>query len=274
MADHPFKNVGQGQIGEHPVRGTTRETDGGGIGRPGQVPMGQDGRLGRAGGARGIDQAGHVVELDRLPATRQQAGSVSPELIATTQGAFPGDHPALDLGSIALDQDDALQILELLTHPGHLVEELAILDDQDFRLRVLEQVPDLVGRQGLVNGYGDRADVHDREISNLPLGPVARPESHTVLGLQPLGQQGIRQAAHRPGVLIPADRHPLPPHFEEERGGVGTVLSGLLEERRDGHFQAGDRRQPRIVTPQGRWHAATIGKFCRAISSRRPDTYP
>ena len=188
MADHSLEDVREGKVGNHPIVGIAPETFKGGDRGPGEVAMGQHGGLGNAGRPRGVDQAGRVVRLQRLPATRQQARSPAPELVSLAHCLRPADDPAVPIGHVTLDQDDALQAGQLAPHREHLVEQFPVLHDQHLGFGVGQQVLDLLGRIGLIDGNGDQAGVEDGDVADLPLRPVDRPDGNPVLRVQPFGQ--------------------------------------------------------------------------------------
>ena len=94
--------------------------------------MGQDGRLGNTGGARGIDQAGGVIGLERLPAADEQPRSPAAKIVAPSQRLLPTNDPVVQLRRAALDQDGALEQRQVGSHGHDLLEELAIVDYEDL----------------------------------------------------------------------------------------------------------------------------------------------
>ena len=274
VADDAFQDVGERQVGQRPVGRVTRKAAQRRVRGPGQVPVTQDRRLGRAGGAGGVDQAGHILRLHRLPAAGQQARTAAAELVASPERVFPADHPAFDLGGLTVDQDDPFEVRQLRPHRGDLVEERALFDDQHLRLGMREQVLHLFGCQCRIDGDRDRAGMHDAEVRDLPLRTVGRPQRDPILRLQAFAQQRVGEPRDRTRVLRPADPDPALAGLEKEGGCVGSSSRRLLEERRNRFRQRGRGIQGWLVQPHSRFHAATIREFRYAIRIRPAVTYP
>ena len=99
--------------------------------------------------------------------------------------------------------------------------------------------------------------MQDRQVADLPLRPVGRPDCHSVLRLQTFSNQRIAEPANCTGILPPVDRDPAGARPEEERGGVRPLRRGALEERGDRFRQAGWLGD-RLGCANRRAHAATI----------------
>ena len=120
-----------------------------------------------------------------------------------------------------------------------------------------QQVFDLVGRQCLVDGHRDQSGVQDRQVGDLPLRPVGRPERHPIPRLEAFRDHGIAEPVHRPGVLLPVDRHPARARLEVQRGRIRALARRVLEER-GYRFGQGGRLDDRLGRANCRVHAATI----------------
>ena len=95
--------------------------------------MGQDRGLGQARGAGRIDETGGVLRPHRLPAAGKQPRAAASELVTAPQRLFPGEDPTFAFRRVALDQDHPLQAGQVRAQGDHLVEQLAVLDDQHLR---------------------------------------------------------------------------------------------------------------------------------------------
>ena len=156
--------------------------------------------LGRAGGARRVDEGEAVVGLDLGPALLELAGVRAEPLLAfDAQLAERHEHAfvaglgdvgerqlgaALRVGLLQLaglievdDLDDAFELVAL----GHQLGQLRrILDEHDLGARVVDDVLALVRQVRLVDRDGDAAGHENADVAVEPLGPRVREDARAL----------------------------------------------------------------------------------------------
>ncbi len=109
------------------------------------VAVGQRHALGHPGGARGVDQAAHVIEADLRGALQHALGRGLQRGSALGLGADEGDHlgagQGLGVHLGVVDQHQGLhRAVELVPDPQHGAQQGRVLDDQHLGVGVAQHV--------------------------------------------------------------------------------------------------------------------------------------
>ena len=208
-----------GAVGAEP-RLDREQPERGGLGVA-DVPVGEHGGLGGAGGARGVDQRGQVVGAHLAPGLLEQAGRGLRLGPAEVEQARPADHardrlpavlgagPVPDPGvGLGVDDDDLAELRQLAPDRLELVQVLP-LHDRQRRLAVARDVRALIGRDRGVDEHRDAPGVHHRVVADRRLGPVARPDDREIPGPQADRGQAEGGVAHLVIHLPVGQRSPL-----------------------------------------------------------------
>ena len=166
---------------------------------PGAVP--QPHALGAAGGARGVDQGGELVRLDRLGRLRDHVGVLGEVGVAELREVVEPDHPVAVGG--AVEGDDLEQVRQLGLALGELGDLLVVLGEDDPALGVAEDVRRVLGVRGRVDRGRRRAGAHDGEVGEDPLvagaggdaDPLLRSRCRARAARRPAGRPGRRPAS-------------------------------------------------------------------------------
>ncbi len=161
--------------------------------------------LGCRRGTRRVHDGAQVGLLDRVDALV--------ELLVTHRGPV-----RLDLLQAAgLDAQDGLQRRAFLDRALCLVAHVGGPDDQQPRVRIVDDVADLLGGVGVVDGGEHAAAGHDRSVRDIPRVGGTAHERHAVALLQPVVQQALGDAADVGERLVRCAGDPL----------AGVVLVGV-----------------------------------------------
>jgi hypothetical protein len=123
----------------------------------------------------------------------------------------------------AVEGDHRGQVGQLVAVRLHLGDLLVVLGEDDPRARVAEDVGDVVGRRGGVDGGGGGAGAQDAEVGEDPLDPGAGGDRDPVLGLDAERQQAGGDLPHpladlAPGQRLPAVADRIPERLPVRRG--------------------------------------------------------
>jgi hypothetical protein len=167
--EHLLGDVRQREVAEGAVLGGELVDLADGLDGPHAVAVAEHDGLRRAGGPGGVDVAGAVVALDLAGAVVDGVGRGG---VAAGQEVVPReDHRvALDVG--AAHQHDVLEARQVVALLHDLGVLLAVLDEDDGGLGVVDDVLRLARRAGGVDAGRDGADGHGAEGEDHPLEPV------------------------------------------------------------------------------------------------------
>jgi hypothetical protein len=182
------------------------------------VAVGDLHALGRAGRAGGVDQREDVVGLDGAPRRLEV------EVVLAALGELVERQPAL--GRVAVDDDHVLERVVALGHGQQPVEE-GLLGDHDRVAGVADEVLDLLGRVGVVDREGGRAEVHGGRVGHVKLGPVCQHQREGVAAAYPERGEPARDVLHALAVLRPGAAELVV--AGAQRHVVGARLDGVLK---------------------------------------------
>ena len=202
------------------------------------VPVRDHAALGRPRGARCVDEGADVLGGDRAPALLPLGG------VASLAAAGDLLHRGRVLAA-ACHPDHLLELGQALADGADLLELLVVLDDDDARVRVLEDVLALFRRVGLVDRDHGRPGGERREIEVGPFGPCVGEDRDLVALLDPHLDQPEGERAHGVPDLVEAARGPgTGLVLVHDGGAVAVLLGGPRQEVGDGH-RPGARRSCR-----------------------------
>jgi hypothetical protein len=186
-----------------------------------QVVVGELHALRRPGGAGRVDQAQHVLGLDRAP------GGLEVEALVAARLDFRQRNRALRR---PIDRHHVLQRRHVLLGGEHALEE-GPLGDEHPVARVAQQVLDLIRRGGVVDREAGGSEVHRRQVHEVELRPVGQHQAEGVPALYPQARQPGGDVPDALGVLAPGDRHGVALRAESDLVGAlgGRDLKGLAE---------------------------------------------
>ncbi|MBG9887321.1 hypothetical protein ABE10_12510 [Bacillus toyonensis] len=104
------------------------------------------------------------------------------------------------------------------------------LDDGRDGAGVLQDPLDLRGRAGLVDRHHDRAGVEEREVHQCPLVRGAGEEAHLLAGLDPRGDEPLRERDHGSLEVGRGDVAPPGAVRNREEGEARCLLDALDQE--------------------------------------------
>ncbi len=224
QAEDLLRHVAQRQVAEHLVVGTEPEHRRHDLGARHRVPRREEGALGRARGARGVDHHRRLVGVQGRQPLRPPAGrrvlaqqllpAHEPRVVVVPQAPGVVDHDALQAGHLRVVLHD-------------LVDLLLVLGEEQGGAAVREQPRDLVGRVGLVDAHAAGATGLDGQVRDQPLRPVVAEDA----GVVPGPQAPLPQRPGGPGDPVPVGR---PVHLEPQpavlvpQGGPVRLLGGEL----------------------------------------------
>ena len=155
--------------------------------------MGKLDALGRAGGPRGVDEGREIVWPDRPPRRIEIEICFGSQRFEVFEG-----QAAIDVG---IDDDHVSEV-----GPGRLNSgQKVFFGEYDLVLGIAEQVPDLVGRRGVVDRERDRAEMHDGGVRQVELWTVAQHETDRVAAFDTKRRQPGGDLPHPIGVLPPSE---------------------------------------------------------------------
>ena len=167
-------------------------------------PVAEHHPLGRAAGARGVDQARGVGAL--------HLGGAFVAFVHLAPSQLHHLVPAMKAGADRLADGRGFD----RNHPRHLrrprhrrqqpLRQRRRRHDRRPRAAVLDHVEMIVGRVGGVGRHRDAARTHDADIGDQPFGTVLRYQDHPVAGLEAKGAQTLGERAGPFGGLGPAQR--------------------------------------------------------------------
>jgi hypothetical protein len=188
--------------------------------------------LGRAGGPRGVDQAQHVLGLDRAP------GRLKVELRPPQRlELLDRERPRCPVG--AVDDDHVLELLGPLARLQHRRQEGPLSDDHAVA-GVGDHVLDLLGRGGVVDGEAGGAEVHRGGVGELEGRPVDEHEADRVASPDAERSEPGGSPAHPLGVL--GEARLVVGVLEPQRRRLAPLGGGELECL--AHRRGGQRSRP------------------------------
>ena len=128
--------------------------------------------FGGAGGARGVDQGGEVIGLDRRLAL---GTSRVVDAVAEGHEVVPGQDATAGLlwrRIAAGHHHHVLEGRQIATYLSDFASLLRVLDHQHPHLRVTRDVAHLVRGAGLVDAYRHRPGSHGTEVGQRPFGTI------------------------------------------------------------------------------------------------------
>lgn len=135
-------------------------------------------------------------------------------------------------GGGVVEEHHALELLRRRSLLEDLGELLAVFDDCDSRLAVIDDVRDLAGRAGRVHGNCDRSRAQDAEIREVPVRAIRRQERDSISRRDADVDQPGRNLTN--GVSVLGPRHLLPDAVDRlAQRGVCCEPYDLLTEQLD-----------------------------------------
>jgi hypothetical protein len=179
-----LEDVAQGQKREDLIVEFDGVVPGDGPRHPGHVAVGQHGPLGRARGARGVNQYGQVVGLHEFHAPGKGARVLLQSAAARLeQGLKCHDHGILELlQSFQIPYDDLAQGGGLLPEHEPLVQLLLVFHEKKGGLGVIHDVLHLLPGIGGIDAHGNAPGALHRHIGPDPLGAVVPDDAHAFPG--------------------------------------------------------------------------------------------
>ena len=175
-----------------------------------QVAVADHRALGRAGGARGIDQEGDVLGRRRVDGLLELRRALARQRLAMGEHAGEvGGHRVVQAAqALEVDDDDAPQGRAGVAHRDDLVVLLLILDEQYPHAGVVDDVLHLFGRRGRVDAGAQVSHALGAHVGIQPFGPVLGQHGDGIAAFQ--AQVGQRQAdGAGPGIVVrPTARRP------------------------------------------------------------------
>ena len=234
----------------------------------GDAAVGMHGALGRAGGARGVDQ-------DREIGSRAACNHLVPQrlaaldVIASQRHEFGQRHHhriAEAAQALHVEHDDPLQRRAARPAAQDLVELLLVLGEDHFGAGIVDEIFDLRRRIGRIDAGRDAAGAQDAHVGKHPFGngvgddrgDIARPEADRMQGvgdlfrdLQPLPPAGRLPDAE----LLLADRRPVAARFHGEQKTLRDRV------RHSQHCGSSHLFVPSSLVSAPRWMPALAGLF-------------
>ena len=151
----------------------------------------------RGRGTGGVHDGTQVGLLDRIDALVQ--------LLVRDRGAV-----GLDLvQATGLDGDDVLQGRALFDGPIRLLTHVRVLHDQQSGIGVVDDIANLLGGIGVVDGGQHTAARHDRRVGQVPVVGSSAHECHGIALLQAVMNQALGHGTHVSQELVGGDGHPI-----------------------------------------------------------------
>ena len=192
-----------------------------------------EGALGEAGGARGVQDEGALLGIDRVGALGERDvthPSASFKYLAPADGArgrAVREHDDLAEGGAARVGAGA-QPRHDLAHHGKVVHRPQPLgEDHGGGVRLAEDIRHVLGAEAGIHGHEHGADLHDREHGVDPLGPVDHPERDLVAGHDAELEQALRGGID---ARIEVGKGPAPPLEREGLPGAPPPSRALRQE--------------------------------------------
>ena len=161
------------------------------------VLMGHFHALRRGRGTGGVHDGAQIGLLDRVDALVQlfvrDAGAIGLDFVQAT----------------GLDGDDVLQRRAFLDGSIRLLAHVRILHDQQAGVGIIDDVANLLGRIGVVDGGQHTAAGHDRRVGQVPVVGSAAHECHGIALLQAVMNQALGHGTHVSQELVGGDGHPI-----------------------------------------------------------------
>ena len=180
------------------------------VDREDEIAVREDGALGRAGGARRVDEDRAVGGLNRIDEFVPAARTLRLLRLAERQqlGVAHDQRLAKMLQAGHVVDDDALELRHPRAALEHLVELLFVLDEQEARAAVVDDVFDLLARRGGIEPDRDRAEPDDAHVGPEPFGNRLGEDRGDLARLQ--SQLGKSQPDPPRALAIVAPRDLLP----------------------------------------------------------------
>ncbi len=195
-----------------------------------RAAVGEHGALGISGGPRGVDDHRRVLRRDLGEPLLDAMRIGGPQRLPFLLEILVEDHPGIPEAPQALGIPDHHPLHPGLRQDGkHLLQLLLVLEEEEARLGVVEDVEDLLGRGGRVDAAGGSAGGHDPQRGVEPLRPVLAQDRHVLLVAEAEGHQAGRHLADALRVLAPGDAVPDPQRLVAQRDGAAAA-TGLVEE--------------------------------------------
>ena len=152
--------------------------------------MGEHDPLGFAGRAGCVDQRREIPGLDGCtPGLEERSGVIRPERLDA------GRELAHSRGRRIVDEEDFPEVRTAAPDLEQLAKLFGVLRHRDCGARVREDSVHLRGQQGRVDRHQHGAEVLDREVDDVPVGPIAGKERDPVA----LADAEAGQAPSEPG---------------------------------------------------------------------------
>ena len=214
-----LSDMRQRKIGDHTVFGT----DGDDVyERPGHERQGlvrQHDSLGRTGRARGVDEGRTVARSERIhPLVQVRVG----DLATAPDELSPGQSP---VACMVAHEHHVVQTGQLGTLGQDLVELLLILDQNNGRLGMVDDVSALLRRVRRIDPGRSRTDRHGGNVEDDPFRLVGSEDGHRHSGFDAERDQCFRSVADLGHILGPTRRHPsisLAHRVRSGRASLGT----------------------------------------------------
>ena len=205
--------------------------------------------LGLAGGARGVDQRGETVTLDRPGPLLHGLRVVSQERLTLGPQVVHADDPVTVAG--AVEHDDLLDVEFVLVRPD-LLDLALVLGEEEACVGVPEDVGDVSVAGARVDGGRGASGEHDGHVRQDPVEPGVGRDRDPLLRLEAQREQAARQLLGVVVGLLPGQRSPTgvvgqrgpeclsvrgraDPVENHVRDGLGGLAQCLAPCRRVGH---------------------------------------
>ena len=218
-ADDLLGDVAQGEVADEAVVAVSRAGLSGGLGRPGDIGVGDHNPFGVSGGAGGVDEGAEVIGP-------LGAHALLKLLCGYRLGELREICPPMNVVCwvCALHQDDGLEFWEALFDRLDFGELLVVFHDDDGGLAVVGDVLALLGAVGGVDPGGDSARIDRGDVCDKPLDTIVADNGDPVLTFEPQRHERPRDQANLSAVIAPANALPTLVHLGAERG-KGTISS-------------------------------------------------
>jgi hypothetical protein len=208
-AAEPLDDVAQGEevqrlvgLAQRQLRVDTPE----GITLEDDVAMGEQRALGGAGGARCVDDDGHVAGLGGGDALLPDRGMLACVGLAQSRKLLERhDLRVLEVAQpVHVEHDNPLQARRALANAEDLVELLLVLHEQELGGAVVDEVLHLGGRIRRIDAGRDACRAQYGEVAEQPLLVVVGEDRRAVAGLQPERDQAHADRLGARAVLLPS----------------------------------------------------------------------
>ena len=175
QGEHLLGNMRQRQIGEGAVIRPQIDEAAGDSGGPGEVPMGEHHPFGGPRGSGGVNQRGDLIRLQSLHRLLHPALL---HRLAPGQKRVPTKHHRVFHRLGGPHHHHMAQLRQTVTLLPNLLPLLPVFNEDERRLRVLDDVLNLPGGAGGIDTSGDTPHRHRGQIHHHPLRSIEAQNAH------------------------------------------------------------------------------------------------